>query len=117
MANQKPVGVAFSDPALVAGTTITGATISGGTISGATISGTTFTSTTGEIPSGTMNGVNKTFTIAHTPTSGITLIYNNATQFYGTDYTLSGTTITLGAGVTAPNTANGDTLYVLPYTY
>jgi hypothetical protein len=36
MPNTKPVGVAFSDPELVAGTTITGATISEGTISGAT---------------------------------------------------------------------------------
>ena len=49
MANSKSVGVAFSDPELVSGTTITGATISGCTISGAalttaTVSG-TFTST------------------------------------------------------------------------
>ena len=36
MPNTKPVGVAFSDPELVSGTTITGATISGGTIAGAT---------------------------------------------------------------------------------
>ena len=36
MPNTKAVGVAFSDPELVAGTTITGATISGGSISGAT---------------------------------------------------------------------------------
>jgi hypothetical protein len=36
MPNTKAVGVAFSDPELVAGTTITGATISGGTVSGAT---------------------------------------------------------------------------------
>ena len=36
MPNTKPVGVAFSDPELVAGTTITGATISGGTTSGLT---------------------------------------------------------------------------------
>jgi len=36
MPNTKPVGVAFSDPELVAGTTITGATISGGTVSSAT---------------------------------------------------------------------------------
>ena len=44
MPNTKPVGVAFSDPELVAGTTITGATISGGTISGATsIAGTSVT--------------------------------------------------------------------------
>ena len=36
MPNTKPVGVAFSDPELVSGTTITGATISGGSISSAT---------------------------------------------------------------------------------
>ena len=45
MANTKPVGVAFSDPELVAGTTITGATISGGTISSATVSGAVTAST------------------------------------------------------------------------
>ena len=39
MANTKPVGVAFSDPELVAGTTIAGAAITGSTVSG------TFTST------------------------------------------------------------------------
>ena len=39
MPNTKPVGVAYSDPELVSGTTITGAVISGGTISGAPISG------------------------------------------------------------------------------
>lgn len=32
MANTKPVGVAFSDPELVAGTSITGATINGSTL-------------------------------------------------------------------------------------
>ena len=37
MPNTKSVGVAFSDPELVAGTTITGATISGGSISDATL--------------------------------------------------------------------------------
>jgi hypothetical protein len=46
MPNTKPVGVAFSDPELVAGTTITGAAISGGTITGGTITGTTLSSTT-----------------------------------------------------------------------
>jgi hypothetical protein len=39
MANTKPVGVAYSDPELVSGTTITGAVITGSTVSG------TFTST------------------------------------------------------------------------
>jgi hypothetical protein len=39
MPNTKPVGVAYADPELVSGTTITGAAISGGTLSGAAISG------------------------------------------------------------------------------
>ena len=43
MPNTKPVGVAFSDPELVSGTTITGAAISGGTISDAAISSPTLT--------------------------------------------------------------------------
>lgn len=37
MPNTKPVGVAFADPELVSGTTITGATISGGTIDSASV--------------------------------------------------------------------------------
>lgn len=45
MANTKPVGVAFSDPELVSGTTITGAAISGGTISGATLTTATVSGT------------------------------------------------------------------------
>ena len=45
MPNTKPVGVAFSDPELVAGTTITGATISGGTIAGATLTTATVSGT------------------------------------------------------------------------
>lgn len=39
MPNTKPVGVAYSDPELVSGTTITGAAISGGIVSGATVLG------------------------------------------------------------------------------
>ena len=41
MPNTKPVGVAFSDPELVSGTTITGAAVSGGTVDNAVIGGTT----------------------------------------------------------------------------
>ena len=41
MPNTKPVGVAFADPELVSGTTITGATISGGTIDSAAITSAT----------------------------------------------------------------------------
>lgn len=43
MANSKPVGVAYSDPALVAGTTIDDATITDATITGGSISGVTIT--------------------------------------------------------------------------
>lgn len=39
MPNTKPVGVAFSDPELVAGTTITGATISGSTFASSATTG------------------------------------------------------------------------------
>ena len=53
MANTKPVGVAFSDPELTSGTTITGAAITDSTISGATISGSTSTTAT---VSGTFTG-------------------------------------------------------------
>lgn len=43
MPNTKPVGVAFSDPELVSGTTITGATISSSTITGGTLTSPTLT--------------------------------------------------------------------------
>lgn len=43
MPNTKPVGVAFSDPELVSGTTITGAAISSSTITGGTLSSPTLT--------------------------------------------------------------------------
>jgi len=46
MPNTKAVGVAFSDPELVAGTTITGAAISNSTITGGTMAGATLTSPT-----------------------------------------------------------------------
>jgi hypothetical protein len=46
MPNTKPVGVAFSDPELVAGTTITDATITGATIANATSTGGTFSAPT-----------------------------------------------------------------------
>ena len=45
MPNTKPVGVAYADPELVSGTTITGAAISGGTVTGGTVTGTTIDAT------------------------------------------------------------------------
>lgn len=46
MANTKPVGVAYSDPELVSGTTITGAAITNSTVTGGTSTSETFISPT-----------------------------------------------------------------------
>lgn len=61
-----------------------------------------------ETPSGTINGVNVTFTLANTPVAGTeTLFLNGILQepLAGNDYTISGATITM---LTAP--ATGDRL-------
>jgi hypothetical protein len=65
-----------------------------------------------ETPSGTMDGANQTFTLAHTPITTVELYWGSglglAYMTYGIDYTVSGTTITL---VTfAPNSVDGDYL-------
>lgn len=65
-----------------------------------------------ETPSGTMNGTNQTFTLAHTPINTVELYWGSglglAYMTHGVDYTVSGTTITL---ITfAPNSGNGDYL-------
>jgi hypothetical protein len=50
-----------------------------------------------DTPSGSINGSNVTFTLAHTPVSGenVKLIINGVSQYYTTDYTVSGSTITM----------------------
>lgn len=48
----------------------------------------------GEVPSGTINGSNVTFTLAHTPTSNTAVYQNGFRLIFGTDYTLSGSTLT-----------------------
>lgn len=60
-----------------------------------------------EIPSGTINSSNVTFTVANVPTplSGLMLYQNGLLQKQGTDYSIANTTITF---VTAPTT--GDSL-------
>jgi len=55
MPNTKPVGVAFADPDLVSGTTITDAAISGGTIASATITNATISSGTAAVSSLNLN--------------------------------------------------------------
>lgn len=57
-----------------------------------------------EVPSGTINGVNTTFTLANTPVAGSEHIYLNGVlqeSGAGNDYTISGATITM---LTAPLT-------------
>ena len=57
---------------------------------------------TEETPSGTINGSNTSFTLANAPISGTLKLYLNGQRLtYTTDFTLSGTTITM---VTAPIT-------------
>jgi hypothetical protein len=76
MPNTKPVGVAFSDPELVAGTTITGATISGGTISGATSVTASDITTTGGLylKSATVAAAGSTQANAAAVSDGFTLV-------------------------------------------
>ena len=64
-----------------------------------------------EIPSGTVNGVNATFTLAHSPSPAASLnLFVNGLRFRagGVDYTLVGATITFVTGA-IPQT--GDNLY------
>jgi hypothetical protein len=50
----------------------------------------------GEIPSGTLNGTNTSFIVAHTPvTSSLSVVLNGQILTLTNDYTFSGTTITL----------------------
>jgi hypothetical protein len=76
MPNTKPVGVAFSDPELVAGTTITGATISGGSISGATSVTASDITTTGGLylKSATVAAAGSTQANAAAVSDGFTLV-------------------------------------------
>lgn len=50
----------------------------------------------GDVPTGTLNGTNVTFVLAHSPSpaSSLALYYNGLRQRLTTDYTLSGATIT-----------------------
>jgi hypothetical protein len=64
-----------------------------------------------EVPSGTVNGVNTIFTLAHTPTAGTLLLFLNGVKQkagVGNHYTISGATITF---VTAPETGDDLSAY------
>lgn len=69
-----------------------------------------------EIPTGTVNGVNAAFTLAHTPVVGSEHVFKNGLRQLGgagNDYTISTTTITFLAG-NIPQT--GDVI-VVDYRY
>ena len=71
-----------------------------------------------EVPDGTKNGTNKTFTLDHTPVGAVAIFYGDVggctRMRYGTNFTVSGTTITL---ITfAPNDADGDVFFA-SYNY
>jgi hypothetical protein len=54
-----------------------------------------------EIPSGTIDGVNDTFTIANSPVAGTLQLFKNGIRMRegaGDDFTISGATITFNAG-------------------
>lgn len=65
-----------------------------------------------ETPGGTIDGNNKVFTLAHTPTGFLLLMLNGLYQFQPSDYSLSGNTITM---VDAPE--SGDSLVASLYEY
>jgi hypothetical protein len=64
----------------------------------------------GETPAGTINGTNLAFTLAAppSPATSLRLYKNGMLQQQGSDYTLSGATITFSSASSAPQT--GDTL-------
>lgn len=51
-----------------------------------------------ETPSGTVNGINDTFTVAHTPLYGLSLTVNGQLQTFTTQFTLATATITFTTG-------------------
>lgn len=98
MPNTKPVGVAFSDPELVAGTTITGATISGGTVSATDIT------TTGGlyIKTATVAATGSTQSDAASVSDGFTLVTAaDATKGVKLPAAIAGRTVILKNGAAA----------------
>ena len=98
MPNTKPVGVAFADPELVSGTTITDAAISGGTIAGATVSGSTLTSPT--ITSGVVGVTSLSLNVAKPAAAGSTRA--DATALTASFSWVTGADATKGVVLPAP---------------
>ena len=51
-----------------------------------------------EIPSGTINGTNRTFTLANAPVSGSIKVFSDGIRINPNQYTVSTTTLTFNAG-------------------
>lgn len=60
-----------------------------------------------EVPAGTVNGVNKIFTLSQFPVNaaGVSFYIDGVIQIQGTDYTISGQTITTSSA-SVPRTGN-----------
>lgn len=67
----------------------------------------------GEVPGGTLNGINTVFTLAHQPVIGTIAIYDGLRLKNGTDYTISGGTNQTITFTVAPDvTANLQADYI-----
>ena len=67
-----------------------------------------------EVPTGTQNGTNKSFTLAHAPAGAVRITYNGIEYQDTVDYYYVGTALTLIPF--APNAAEGDRFWVTyPY--
>lgn len=65
----------------------------------------------GETPTGAVDGVNVTYTLAHTPITGIFALYYASRLIATTDYSLSGTTITMTSVLLPGSTLQADYEY------
>ena len=61
---------------------------------------------TQEVPSGTVNGTNATFTLANAPSApaAVIITLDGLAQVQGSDYTISGVTITMASAPTLGQT-------------
>lgn len=69
-----------------------------------------------EVPTGTRDGVNKSFTLDHTPTGQVVVVFNHVEYQDTIDYSHSGTALTIISDDIVPNDAEGDRFWVrYPY--